>query len=71
MIDKIEYFWGTKKTPPKDPNSSSALRGYEKRLAHLEVKGDLTHPRVIKEIKKIKEKIDIQKMLIEQRKQNG
>lgn len=52
---------------PKDPNSNSALRGYEKRLEKLLVR-ELT-PRRVKEIQKLHEKIAAQKEKI--RKKNA
>jgi len=55
----INYFYGSKKQVPKDINSNSALRGYEKRLAKLLVKEQT--PRVVKEIKKLYIKIENQK----------
>lgn len=54
-------------TPPKDPNSNSLLRGYQKRLDILLIREQTL--RVIKEIKKLHKKIEAQKEKI--RKRNG
>jgi len=64
LLNKIEYYWG-KSTPPKDPNSNSALRGYEKRLEQLLLRGQT--PKVVKEIKKLYKKIAAQKEKIRKR----
>ena len=65
---KMDYCYGTlaNNIKPKDPNSNSALRGYEKRLAYLLTKEQT--PRVLKEIKKLHKKIEAQKNKI--KKQN-
>jgi hypothetical protein len=62
-----EYFWGSKQgnQKPKDPNSNSALRGYERRLAQLLIREQI--PRVVKEIKKLHKKIEAQKEKIRKR----
>ena len=62
-----EYFWGSEKgnQKPKDPNSNSALRGYERRLEQLLVREQT--PRVVKEIKKLYVKIEHQKEKIRKR----
>lgn len=58
-----DYYGGNQK--PKDPNSNSALRGYERRLAQLLIREQI--PRVVKEIKKLHEKISNQKEKIRKR----
>lgn len=50
---------------PKDPNSNSTLRGYERRLAQLLIREQT--PRVVKEIKKLYQKIESQKEKIKKR----
>lgn len=61
----INNFVGSKNTPPKDPNSNSALRGYERRLEQLLIREQI--PRVVKEIKKLHKKIEAQKEKIRKR----
>jgi len=63
----INYSWGSKNNnqKPKDPNSNSALRGYERRLAQLLVREQT--PRVVAEIKKLHQKIEAQKEKIRKR----
>lgn len=62
-----DYYGGSKQgnQKPKDPNSNSALRGYERRLEQLLVRGQT--PRVVKEIKKLYVKIEHQKEKIRKR----
>jgi hypothetical protein len=62
-----DYYSGSKQgnQKPKDPNSNSALRGYERRLMQLLVREQT--PRVIKEIKKLYVKIENQKEKIRKR----
>lgn len=60
-LDKIKKIGQT----PKDPNSNSALRGYERRLLQLSTREQT--PRVVKEIKKLHEKIEAQKEKIKKR----
>lgn len=57
------YYGGNQK--PKDINSNSALRGYEKRLAQLLIREQT--PRIVKEIKKLYVKIENQKEKIRKR----
>jgi len=61
------YSWGNihNNQKPKDPNSNSALRGYERRLAQLLVREQT--PRVVAEIKKLHQKIEAQKEKIRKR----
>ena len=62
-------YWEIVDTPPYNPNSNSLLRGYEKRLIQLSVKEQT--PRVLKEIKKLHQKIEAQKEKIRKRNDNS
>lgn len=62
-----DYYWGTKgvNQNPKNPNSNSTLRGFERRLEQLRIREQT--PRVVKEIKKLHQKIANQKEKIRKR----
>lgn len=62
---QASFFGGIRESKPKDPNSNSALRGYEKRLAKLLLREQT--PKVVTEIKKLHKKIEAQKEKIRKR----